>query len=82
MELLFSSPETIPNASDNDEKDENSLSSSITSADKSFNSERSRLQNLTPPRPRLTDDFNPEPVTDTIRKRTLTEADGEKQEHT
>ena len=81
MELLFSSPERIPNASDNDEKDDNSISSSITSADKSCNSE-SRIQDLTPPRPRLPDDSNPEPVTDTIRKRTLTEVDGGRQEHT
>ena len=81
MELLFSSPERIPNASDNDEKDDNSISSSITSADKRCNSE-SRIQNLTPPRPQLTDDSNPKPVTDTIRKGTLTEVDGGRQEHT
>ena len=82
MELNFSSPETIPNASDNDQEDNKSLSSSITSTDVSHDSERSRLQNLTPPRTRVIDECNIETHTDVNKKRTLTDADGDIREHT
>ena len=82
MELDFSSPETIPNASDNDQEDNKSLSSSITSTDDSHKTERSRLQKLTPPRTRVIDECNIEIPTDVNRKRTLPNADGDKREHT
>jgi hypothetical protein len=58
MELDFSSPETIPNAPGSDQEDSKSISSSITSTDESHNSERYRLQNLTPPHPRVVDECN------------------------
>ena len=64
MELDFSSPETIPNASDNDQEDNKSLSSSITSTDDSHKTERSRLQKLTPPRTHVIAECNIENHTD------------------
>ena len=76
MELDFSSPETIPNASDNDQDDNKSLSSSITSTDDSHKTERSRLQKLTPPRTRVIDECNIETHTDVYKNvhvRMLTE---------
>ena len=82
MELDFSSPETNPNASDNDQEDNKSLSSSITSTDDSHKTERSRLQNLTPPRTRVIDECNIETHTDVNKQRTLPNADGDKREHT
>ena len=82
MELDLSSPETIPNASDNDQKDCKSISSSITSTNESHNSGRSRLHNLTPPRPRVIDECNLETHTDATKKCTLTNADGDTREHT
>ena len=82
MELDFSSPETVPNASDNGQEDSKSISSSITITDESHNSERSRLQKLIPPRPRVVDECNLETHTDAIKKRTLTDADGDTKQHT
>ena len=64
MELGFCSPETIPNASDNDQEDTKSLSLSITSTDESHDSRRSRLQELTPPHTRVVDECNIETHTD------------------
>ena len=82
MELDSSSPETIPNASDNDQEGNKSLSSSITSTDDSHKTERSRLQKLTPPRTRVIDECNIETHADVNKKHTLTDADGDIREHT
>ena len=70
FKITYSSPETIPNASDREDDDANETSS-ISSADASQSS--TRLKNLTPPREGFVDNYEENVCTDTLGKRNISE---------